>query len=76
VREWAIAAAAGFPRLLERMDSLLGMNLGDLGSRFAAIEATRVGYREELLLQQLLDAQPSGVRRATAGRRTRDRRTD
>ena len=39
VRERAIAAAAGIPRLLERLDSLVGMDLGDLDARFAAIEA-------------------------------------
>lgn len=66
VRERAIAAGAGIPRLLERMDSLLGMDLGELDARFAAIEATQVAYREELLLQQLLEAQSSGVRRAIA----------
>ena len=66
VRERAIAAAAGIPRLLERLDSLVGMDLGDLDARFAAIEAEQVEYREELLLQQLLDVQPSGVRRAIA----------
>ena len=66
MRERAIAAAAGIPRLLERLDSLVGMDLGDLDARFAAIEATQVEYREELLLQQLLDVQPSGVRRAIA----------
>jgi hypothetical protein len=66
VRERAIAAAAGIPRLLEQLDSLVGMQLGDLDARFAAIEAKQVEYREELLLQQLLDVQPSGVRRAIA----------
>jgi hypothetical protein len=64
VQERAIAAAAGIPRLIERLDSLLGMDLGDLDAWLAAIEATQVKYREELLLQQLLDAQPSQVRRA------------
>jgi CHAT domain-containing protein len=66
VRERAITAAAGIPRLLERLDSLLGLDLGDLDARFAAIEAEQVEYREELLLQQLLDVQPSGVRRTIA----------
>jgi hypothetical protein len=66
VRARAIAAAAGIPRLLERLDSLVGLDLGDLDARFAAIEAEQVEFREELLLQQLLDAQPSGVRRAIA----------
>jgi hypothetical protein len=66
VKERAIAAAAGIPRLLERLDSLVGLDLGDVDARFAAIEATQVEYREELLLQQLLDAQPSRVRRAIA----------
>jgi CHAT domain/AAA ATPase domain len=66
VRERAIAAAAGIPRLLERLDSLVGLDLGDLEARFAAIEAKQVEYREELLLQQLLEVQPSGVRRAIA----------
>jgi hypothetical protein len=66
VRERAIGAAAGIPRLLERLDSLVGLDLGDLDARFAAIEAEQVEYREELLLQQLLDVQSSGVRRAIA----------
>jgi hypothetical protein len=66
VQERAITAAAGIPRLLERLDSLLGLDLGDLAARFAAIEATQVTFREELLLQQLLEAQPSTVRRAIA----------
>jgi hypothetical protein len=66
VRDRAIAASAGIPRLLERLDSLLGMDLGDLDALLAAIEDTQVGYREELLLQQLLDAQPPAVRRAIA----------
>jgi len=66
VRERAIAAAAGIPRLLERLDSLVGLDLGDLDARFAAIEAEQVEFREELLLQQLLDVQPAGARRAIA----------
>jgi hypothetical protein len=66
VRTRAITAAAGIPRLLERLDDLVGMDLSDLDARFAAIEATEVEYREKLLLQQLLDAQPSRVRRAIA----------
>jgi hypothetical protein len=66
VKERAIAAAAGVPRLLERMNSLVGTETGDLDARFAAIEATQVEYREELLLHQLLDAQESAVRRAIA----------
>jgi hypothetical protein len=66
VRERAIAAAAGIPRLLERLDSLVGMELGDLDARLAAIEKAQVDYREELLLQQLLDTQSSDVRRAIA----------
>jgi hypothetical protein len=66
VRERAVVAAAGIPRLLERLDSLIGMDLGDLDARFAAIENTQVSYREELLLQQLLDTQTAQVRRAIA----------
>jgi CHAT domain-containing protein len=66
VRERAIAVAAGIPRLLERLDSLIAMDLGDLDARFAAIEKTEIDFREELLLQQLLEAQPSNVRRAIA----------
>jgi hypothetical protein len=66
LRERAIGAAAGIPRLLERLDSLVGMELGDLDARLAAIEKAQVGYREELTLQKLLDAQSSEVRRAIA----------
>jgi hypothetical protein len=66
LRERAIAAAAGIPRLLERLDSLVGMEVGDLDARLAAIEKAQIDYREELLLQQLLDAQSSDVRRAIA----------
>jgi hypothetical protein len=66
VRVRAIAAAAGIPRLLERLDSLLSTEPRSLDARLAAIEAAQVAFREELLLQQLLDAQSSGVRRAIA----------
>ena len=66
VRNRAIQSGAGIPRLLEILDSLLGMDLGDLDARFRKIEEAEVDYREELLLQQLLDAQPRSVRRAIA----------
>lgn len=66
VRDRAVEAAAGIPRLLERLDDLMGLDLQDLDTLLARIAATQVDYREELLLQQLLDAQPSPVRRVIA----------
>jgi hypothetical protein len=66
VKQRAITASAGIPRLLETLDSLVGTTIGDLDVVLAAIEATEVEYREELLLQQLLDRQAAEVRRAIA----------
>ncbi len=66
VKQRAITASAGIPRLLETLDSLVGTTIADLDAVFAAIEATEVEYREELLLQQLLDRQTTQVRRAIA----------
>lgn len=66
VRERAIAASAGNPRLLERLDSLIATEPGDLDTHLARIEHTQIEYREELLLQQLLTEQSTEVRRAIA----------
>jgi hypothetical protein len=66
VKQRAITASAGVPRLLETLDNLLGITVGDLDVLFAAIEATEVEYREQLLLQQLMDRQPTQVRQAIA----------
>lgn len=65
IKNRAIAAAAGIPRLLERLDSLVGTD-GQIDDALAAIDATEVKYREELTLQKLLDRQPTGVRRVIA----------
>ncbi|GAA3719621.1 hypothetical protein GCM10022204_44590 [Microlunatus aurantiacus] len=65
VRQRAIAASAGIPRLLERLDSLVN-EPGDLDAQLATIEQTQVEYREELLLHQLLERQTPNVRRTIA----------
>lgn len=64
VKDRAITAAAGIPRLLERLDSLLSTDPGGLEALFTSIEAKEVEYREELLLHRLLDEQSEEVRHA------------
>lgn len=62
IRQRAIAAAAGIPRLIERIDAVLETD-ADPSALLTRIAATEVGYREELLLQALFDGQPPSVRR-------------
>lgn len=67
VRERAIAASAGLPRLIQTMDDTLGTIVSDeVDDMLAAVEKAEVEYREKLMLQQILAAQPSSVRRALA----------
>ncbi|MEO6997344.1 MAG: CHAT domain-containing protein [Terracoccus sp.] len=62
VRDRAVAVSAGVPRLLERIDRLLGTDQPDLDALLASIEQTEVQFREELLLAELLESQTSSVR--------------
>ena len=67
IKDRAIAASAGVPRLVERLDALLAThNTADAASVLDAIEATQIEYREELLLDTLLAASPARVRRLLA----------
>lgn len=65
-RARAIEAAAGIPRLIERLDDVIENDSGALGDLLTKIEAEEEEYRDELLLSALLEAQPSEVRRLLA----------
>jgi hypothetical protein len=66
LREIAIQATAGVPRLIERIDQLISDADTDHATIVAAIADAEVGYREELLLSKLLDAQSPVTRRLLA----------
>lgn len=67
VRERAVAVSAGLPRLLETMDDTLATIASDrVDAMLARVEEVTVEYREELILDQILAAQPSAIRRALA----------
>ena len=64
VKKRAIIAAAGIPRLIERLDALLATHTAaDTRTVLTAIETTQIEYREELLLDKLVSASPPSVRR-------------
>lgn len=64
--ERAIAAGAGIPRLIERLDDVIDNDPDDLPTLLTKIEHAELEYREELLLTSLLSAQRSEVRRLLA----------
>jgi CHAT domain/AAA ATPase domain len=66
VREIAIDASAGVPRLIERIDQIISDTETDHAAIVHAIADTEVAYREELLLTKLLDAQSPDTRRLLA----------
>ncbi|POZ51686.1 CHAT domain-containing protein [Methylovulum psychrotolerans] len=61
----AISLAAGNPRLLERLYQVLAAGLGT-ASLFAQLAAKQTAFREELLLQTLLDYQHADTRQLIA----------
>lgn len=61
-----IEAAAGVPRLIERLDDVIENDADGLDALLDKIEATQVEYRDELLLEGLLWNQPADVRRLLA----------
>ncbi len=66
VRRHAIDAAAGIPRLVERIDRLISDPGTDHEQILGTIDATAVEYREELLAEKLLAAQQPETRRMLA----------
>ena len=65
LKQTAITAAAGIPRLINGIDDLINADAAT-ADLLSAIERTQVEYRDQLVLQALLDAQPEGVRRLLA----------
>jgi len=61
-REHALTASAGIPRLVERLDQLLGDPETDHERLLEEIDGTTVEFREELLLERLLALQQPEVR--------------
>jgi len=66
VKRHAIDAAAGIPRLVERIDLLISDPDTDHEQILGAVDATAVEYREELLAERLLAAQHPETRRLLA----------
>lgn len=64
----AIAAGAGVPRLLERLNAVLDGHPADVdvAGLLDALDSEALRYREELVLKHLFANQPSSVRRAIA----------
>jgi hypothetical protein len=62
VRDRAIAAASGIPRLIERLDRVVADPQIDVAALLDAITETTVEYREEILAERLLSAQRPEVR--------------
>jgi len=65
-RNHAIEVAAGIPRLIERIDLILGDDLTDTAAILDGIDAKAVEYREEILAEKLLAAQSTETRRTLA----------
>ncbi len=66
LRDHAIAAAAGIPRLIEWLDKVLGDDQTDHHRVVAAIDGRQEEFRESILAQTLLDAQAPETRRFLA----------
>jgi hypothetical protein len=66
VRTHAVTASAGVPRLIERLDQLISDDETAHEVLLDAIDGTAVAFREELLLEQLLDHQEPDTRRLLA----------
>ena len=66
VRDHAIRAAAGIPRLIERLDRLISDPGTDIARVLPAIDTEEVEYREELLAEKLLAMQRPETRRLLA----------
>ena len=65
-REQALSLGAGNPRLLERLDKVLGDNTLDVSDLFQRLAAKTAEFREEILLQSLVDHQPRAGRKTLA----------
>ncbi len=66
VRDRTIDVAAGNPRLLEWLDRVIGVGDLDVPDLLAAIEHRAAEFREDVLAQKLLDAQPVAAQRLIA----------
>jgi hypothetical protein len=61
IKDRAIAAASGNPRLLDWLDKIVADPALDADGLIAAIESEAGRFRETILAQKLLDAQPPGL---------------
>jgi hypothetical protein len=66
LRQRAITAAAGNPRLLDWLDLIVADTTLDVGGLLTAIENTADRFREDILAEQLLNAQDPELRRMLA----------
>jgi hypothetical protein len=66
IRDRAIEAAAGNPRLLDWLDKIVADPALDVDGLITAIENEADRFRESILAQKLLDAQPAGLREMLA----------
>ncbi len=66
LRQRASELAAGNPRLLERLDTVLQQRNLDITTLFATLEKKEAEFREEILLETLLESLPRKVRRLLA----------
>jgi CHAT domain len=61
VKDRAIEAASGNPRLLDWLDKIVADATVDVDGLIAAIENEAERFRESIFAQKLLDAQPAGL---------------
>ncbi len=62
IRDRAVDAAAGNPRLLDWLDKIVADATLDVDDLIAAIENEAARFRESIFAQKLLDAQPAELR--------------